>query len=83
MEALTPQITPFGRKLKAGGYQDSATPATAPSRFAQSRFGKSFGLGETARTVRFGDTTAFGDAENGSLSGDDRGRTPVAHEKSS
>lgn len=45
MEALTPQITPFDRKLRAGGYGAAATPAMG------SRFGRSLGFG-TARTAR-------------------------------
>ena len=77
MEALTPQVTPFDRKMRAGGYsQESNTPATAPPgtanrRFGQSRFGRSVGPGfDTGRTVRFGAPTGLVD-------------TPAPHEKSS
>jgi len=76
MEALTPQVTPFDRKMRAGGYsQESTTPATAPPgtnrRFGQSRFGRSVGPGfDTGRTVRFGGPTGLVD-------------TPAPHEKSS
>lgn len=76
MEALTPQVTPFDRKMRAGGYsQDSTTPATAPPgtnrRFGQSRFGRRVGPGfDTGRTVRFGVAGELSD-------------TPAPHEKSS
>lgn len=36
MDTLTPQVTPFERKLRAGGYQDGRTPA-----FGRSIFGNS------------------------------------------
>jgi len=67
MEALTPQVTPFQRKMRAGGYPGSAIESTTPAtggRFVGSRFG---------RSVRFGDTALPGQ----------RAYEETAHEKSS
>lgn len=58
-EGLTPQITPFARKLRAGGV--SATPARAPpSALRTSVFGRSMGPGGTAKSVRFAGSSRFG-----------------------
>lgn len=59
-EGLTPQITPFARKLRAGGVS-SATPARAPpSALRTSVFGRSMGPGGTAKSVRFAGSSRFG-----------------------
>ncbi|KAF2149268.1 Sfi1-domain-containing protein [Myriangium duriaei CBS 260.36] len=56
LEILTPQVTPFQRKLRAGGYAESTTPASIPQNVrAGNRFGTSSRLRDTGRTVRFGD----------------------------
>ncbi|KAI5358213.1 hypothetical protein Slin15195_G065400 [Septoria linicola] len=58
-EALTPQITPFARKLRAGGI--GGTPARAPqSALRSSVFGRSIGPGGTAKSVRFAGSRRFG-----------------------
>lgn len=58
-EGLTPQITPFARKLRAGGV--SATPARVPpSALRTSLFGRSLGPGGTAKSVRFAGSSRFG-----------------------
>ncbi|GAM89949.1 hypothetical protein ANO11243_079890 [Dothideomycetidae sp. 11243] len=55
MEALTPQVTPFQRKMRAGGYPESTTPLTGPrTGRILNRFNASSRLRDTARTVRFG-----------------------------
>ncbi|KAF4554480.1 Hypothetical protein D9617_4g002350 [Elsinoe fawcettii] len=55
METLTPQVTPFQRKMRAGGYQNSTTPLSAPrtGRPGMSAFAASTRLQGTGRTVRF------------------------------
>ena len=73
METLTPQITPFNRKMMAGGYSRSHTPLTAPLGAPRtgSRFGASTGARGTDRIVRFGeaideDGSVVGESEDGS-----------------
>lgn len=68
MGALTPQVTPFERKMRAGGFGNAASArarggdvngaatTTPASVFGKSRFGRgAFGPGTTARSVRFFD----------------------------
>lgn len=55
MEALTPQVTPFERKLRAGGF----TPAP-PSALRSSVFGRSVRAGDgTNKSVRFAGASRF------------------------
>ncbi|CAK1357185.1 unnamed protein product [Cercospora beticola] len=57
-EGLTPQVTPFARKLRAGGI--GVTPARAPpSALRSSVFGRSMGPGGTAKSVRFASSSRF------------------------
>ncbi|KAI7017176.1 hypothetical protein KC355_g3756 [Hortaea werneckii] len=88
MSTLTPQITPFARKLRAGGFggSNAASAGTAnmaatpgPSVLRSSVFGRSV-LGGTAKSVRFaGGGGTGGDGWRGSRVG----RRDEAHEKSS
>ncbi|KAI6840605.1 Sfi1-domain-containing protein [Hortaea werneckii] len=88
MSTLTPQITPFARKLRAGGFGASnigtstvaATPG--PSVLRSSVFGRSVlggGGGGTAKSVRFAGGGGDGDRWRGSRAG----RMDERHEKSS
>ncbi|KXT05164.1 hypothetical protein AC578_8341 [Pseudocercospora eumusae] len=62
-EGLTPQITPFARKLRAGGI--SNTPARAPpSALRSSVFGRSTAAGGTAKSVRFAGSSRFGSGKS-------------------
>lgn len=54
-DALTPQITPFSRKLRAGG----VTPMP-PSALRNSILGRSITGGGTAKSVRFAGASRFG-----------------------
>lgn len=66
-EGLTPQITPFARKLRAGGI--SNTPARAPpSVLRNSVFGRSTAVGGTAKSVRFAGSSRFGGGGQSRLS---------------
>ncbi|KAF2227538.1 Sfi1 spindle body protein-domain-containing protein [Elsinoe ampelina] len=67
METLTPQVTPFQRKMRAGGYQNSTTPLTAPTigLAGMSAFASSSRFQGTGRTVRF-DEAADDDESIGS-----------------
>ncbi|RMZ11023.1 hypothetical protein D0864_01099, partial [Hortaea werneckii] len=91
MSTLTPQITPFARKLRAGGFGASniAPPGTAtvaatpgPSALRSSVFGRSVlggGGGGTAKSVRF----AGGGGEGDRWRSIRAGRSDEGHEKSS
>lgn len=73
METLTPQVTPFQRKMRAGGFPESTTPFTAPrSAPTGGRFGASARPRDTGRTVRFGD----GLEDEGSLAGEELESSP-------
>ncbi|RMY56315.1 hypothetical protein D0865_03717 [Hortaea werneckii] len=87
MSTLTPQITPFARKLRAGGFgwSNAAPAGTAtvaatpgPSVLRSSVFGRSV-LGGTAKSVRFAGGGTSGDGWRGSRVG----RRDEGHEKSS
>ncbi|KAI7372089.1 hypothetical protein KC354_g155 [Hortaea werneckii] len=87
MSTLTPQITPFARKLRAGGFGGSnAAPAgtatvaatPGPSVLRSSVFGRSV-LGGTAKSVRFAGGGTSGDGWRGRRVG----RRDEGHEKSS
>ncbi|KAI7391360.1 hypothetical protein KC328_g7530 [Hortaea werneckii] len=87
MSTLTPQITPFARKLRAGGFggSNAASAGTAtvaatpgPSVLRSSVFGRSV-LGGTAKSVRFAGGGTSGDGWRGSKVG----RRDEGHEKSS
>ncbi|KAI7204589.1 hypothetical protein KC324_g705 [Hortaea werneckii] len=87
MSTLTPQITPFARKLRAGGFGgNNAAPAgtatvaatPGPSVLRSSVFGRSV-LGGTAKSVRFAGGGTSGDGWRGSRVG----RRDEGHEKSS
>ncbi|KAI7542199.1 hypothetical protein KC331_g8118 [Hortaea werneckii] len=87
MSTLTPQITPFARKLRAGGFggSNAAPPGAAivaatpgPSVLRSSVFGRSV-LGGTAKSVRFAGGSGSGDGWRGNRVG----RRDEGHEKSS
>ncbi|KAI7564902.1 hypothetical protein KC319_g6381, partial [Hortaea werneckii] len=91
MSTLTPQITPFARKLRAGGFGASniAPPGTAtvaatpgPSALRSSVFGRSVlggGGGGTAKSVRFAGGGGADDRSRNTRAG----RSDEGHEKSS
>ncbi|EME46708.1 hypothetical protein DOTSEDRAFT_52126 [Dothistroma septosporum NZE10] len=54
-DALTPQITPFSRKLRAGG-----VTSMPPSALRSSILGRSITGGGTAKSVRFASASRFG-----------------------
>ncbi|PSK41768.1 hypothetical protein B9Z65_9154 [Elsinoe australis] len=66
METLTPQVTPFQRKMRAGGYQNSTTPLTLPGGRDRVGFGISSRMPGTGRTVRFDEGAGDGESTTGS-----------------
>lgn len=68
LSSTTPQVTPFQRKMRDGGYGGTSTPAT----FRRTRFGGSVpggggvAAGMTGRSVRFFDV---GDGQSGEAGG--------------
>ena len=57
-EALTPQVTPFSRKLRAGGFPASAPIVPPPSALRSSVLDRSV-HGGTGKTVRFAGSSRF------------------------
>lgn len=59
INALTPQVTPFARKLRAGGFQSGAS-TPGPSVLRSSAYNRSVHVGGTAKSVRFAGASRFG-----------------------
>lgn len=59
LDTLTPQVTPFARKLRAGGFAATPAPALRSSVFGRSAQG-------TAKSVRFAGGSRFGGHEKSS-----------------
>lgn len=83
LETLTPQVTPFERKMRAGGFGSSGTSRPTSGLvtpgFGKSRFGRTPGFGATGRSVRFFDVPDSGFKQrDGNVGGFDG-----THEKSS
>lgn len=58
-EGLTPQVTPFSRKLRAGGFPQATSTAPPPSALRSSVFQRSLQPG-TSKSVRFAGRGRFG-----------------------
>ena len=67
-EGLTPQVTPFSRKLRAGGFPQAAPAAAPTSALRRAAFQRSVQTG-TGKSVRFAGSGRFGKRSYGEGSG--------------
>lgn len=59
VDTLTPQVTPFARKLRAGGFRGGAS-TPGPSVLRSSAFNRPMHVDGTAKSVRFAGASRFG-----------------------